>query len=356
MALQALARAHRDLLREAGCRVIGIAGSNGKTTTRHLIHHTLTCAGLTGSQSPKSFNNHIGVPLTLLAANPGHDFLACEIGTNHPGEVAELGALARPDIALITSIGEEHLEFLLDLHGVAREEGALLAHVAPGGTALLPAESRLPVPIPLPPEDAPHRPAIQRFDLDPVADRLPLPGAHNRLNASAAAAVARLFGIGDDTIAAALAVAGGAPMRSEVLFADDPARPTLINDAYNANPTSMRAAFAMLAEAPGPRVLILGDMLELGTIAADAHREIAVLAADGARRCIFIGEQFAAAVAGLGLTSGDAPVSAHAALTDALADEIAGLLAADDRVLLKGSRGMALERLIPAIVRRFEGD
>ncbi|MGD8208055.1 MAG: UDP-N-acetylmuramoyl-tripeptide--D-alanyl-D-alanine ligase, partial [Thiohalocapsa sp.] len=204
-ALQALASRYRDLLRAAGCRVVSVSGSNGKTTTRHLIHHVLTEGGLEGTQSLKSFNNHIGVPLTLLAARPEHDFVVAEIGTNHPGEIAELSAIARPDIAVITSIGEEHLEFLVDLDGVAREESALLAFVASGGIAILPAEGRLPVPLTLPAAPAFD---VQRFDIEPITAALPLPGAHNRLNASAASAVARCFGIDEKRIASAWPAAG----------------------------------------------------------------------------------------------------------------------------------------------------
>jgi len=347
-ALQALAARWRDVLGAAGCRIVSVSGSNGKTTTRHLIHHVLTAGGLTGSQSPKSFNNHLGVPLTLLGAQAGHDFLVAEIGTNHPGEVAELSAIVRPDIAVVTSLGEEHLEFLRDLYGVAAEESAVLEHVATGGRVLLPAEHRLPVPLTIP---ADTRLEIQRFDVDAITTRLPLPGEHNRLNASAASAVARCFGIPEDRIAAAWPVAGHAPMRGEVLHADDPSRPTVINDAYNANPTSMRAAIGVLAEYQTPRVAVLGDMLELGEATPSAHREIAALAADTAERCVLIGTHFAAAAAQLALD--ELAVSAHAAWSEQLAADIAAALTPATTLLVKGSRGMALERLLPALDARF---
>ncbi|WP_295878380.1 UDP-N-acetylmuramoyl-tripeptide--D-alanyl-D-alanine ligase [uncultured Thiohalocapsa sp.] len=347
-ALQALAVAWRDVLRGAGCRVVSVCGSNGKTTTRHLIHHVLSHAGLTGTQSPKSFNNHLGVPLTLLGARAAHDFLVAEIGTNHPGEIAELAAIVRPDIAVLTSIGEEHLEFFRDLTGVAREESAVLEHVADGGTAILLTVERLPVALTLP--QAPAF-AIERFDLDPVTADLPLPGEHNRLNASAASAVARRFGIAEDIIRGAWPAAGHAPMRGEVLHAEDTSRPTVINDAYNANPTSMRAALAVLGASPAPRVAVLGDMLELGAVTPSAHRDIAALAADTAERCVLIGPHFAAAAAQL-MLDGRA-VSAHPEWSDALAAEIAAGLAADATLLIKGSRGMALERLLPALDARF---
>lgn len=348
-ALQALAARWREVLGAAGCRIVGVCGSNGKTTTRHLIHHVLTHAGLAGSQSPKSFNNHLGVPLTLLGAKAVDDFLVAEIGTNHPGEIDALAALVRPDIAVVTSIGEEHLEFLRDLHGVAREESAVLAHIAAGGTAVLLAEDRLPVPLTLPPEPTF---AVTRFDLDPVAAGLALPGEHNRLNASAASAVARCFRIGDEAIAAAWPAAGHAPMRGELLHADDPARPTVINDAYNANPTSMRAALAVLGQYPSPRLAVLGDMLELGAVTASAHRDIAALAADTAERCVLIGPRFAAAAAQLALDA--RAVTAHPEWTNTLAADIVAGMEAHATVLIKGSRGMAVERLLPALDSRFD--
>jgi UDP-N-acetylmuramoyl-tripeptide--D-alanyl-D-alanine ligase len=348
-ALQALAAGWREMLRSAGCRVVSVCGSNGKTTTRHLIHHVLTHAGLVGTQSPKSFNNHLGVPLTLLGARAEHDFLVAEIGTNHPGEIAALASVVRPDIAVLTSIGEEHLEFFGDLTGVAQEESAVLEHVADGGTAILPLENRLPVALTIP---AQPKFEVRRFDLDPLTAGLPLPGEHNRLNASAASAVARCFGISEDRIASAWPAAGHAPMRGEVLHGDNPARPTVINDAYNANPTSMRAALAVLAAYPAPRIAVLGDMLELGEVTASAHHDIAALAADTAERCVLIGPHFAAAQSALdGQT-----VAAHAAWSETLAAEIAAALPADATVLIKGSRGMALERLLPALDARFGGD
>ncbi len=347
-ALQALARHWRERLRDAGCRVVAVCGSNGKTTTRHLIHHVLSYAGLRGSQSPKSFNNHLGVPLTLLAAPAGDDFLVAEVGTNHPGEIASLSAIVRPDIAVITSIGEEHLEFFEDLTGVAREESAVLEHILDGGTAILLTEARLPVQLTIPTEPAF---AILRFDLDPISAALPLPGEHNRLNASAASAVARCFGVAEARIANAWPAAGHAPMRGELIGADDPRRPTVINDAYNANPTSMRAALKVLADHPAPRIAVLGDMLELGQVTESAHRDIAALAAQTAERCVLIGPRFAAAAAELALDP--QAVSAHARWSDELPAQIATGLTAETTLLLKGSRGMALERLLPVLEARF---
>ncbi|WP_462320719.1 UDP-N-acetylmuramoyl-tripeptide--D-alanyl-D-alanine ligase, partial [Halochromatium sp.] len=346
-ALQTLASDWRDRLGDAGCRIISVSGSNGKTTTRHLIHHVLTDAGYDGTQSPKSFNNQLGVPLTLLAGRADHDFLVAEIGTNHPGEIAALAAIVRPDIAVVTSIGEEHLEFFHDLNGVAREESQVLEHLAEDGVAILPSPEHLAAPLTLPSQP---RFRVQHFDLDPVTAELALRGAHNRLNASAASAVARLIEIDDTRIASAWPNASAAPLRGEIIAADDAGRPTVINDAYNANPTSMRAALALLAEYPAPRWAVLGDMLELGTTAPAAHRAIMSEAALVCERCVLIGEQFAAITDAV---PADAAVEVHAAWSGEVAAQIAAEIGADTTLLIKGSRGMALERLLPALDAQF---
>lgn len=352
-ALQTLASHWRDQLRASGCRVISVSGSNGKTTTRHLIHQVLTRGGQTGTQSPKSFNNALGVPLTLLAARAEHGFVVAEIGTNHPGEIDRLAAIVRPDIAVITSLGEEHLEFFRDLAGVAREESQVLSHIEDGGVAIIPSSEHLAAPLTLPRRQGL---LIQRFGLDPVTAGLGLPGVHNRLNASAASAVARCFGIAEAEIADAWPCAQPAPMRGELIAADDPTRPTIINDAYNANPTSMRAALDLLAGYPSPRWAVLGDMLELGDAAPAAHRAIAARAAEVCQRCILIGEHFTAAYPPARPGATVARMTTHPQWSDALAVEIAAEMSAETTLLIKGSRGMALERMLPIIDAKLSRD
>jgi len=311
-ALQALADAYRDVLAAHGCCVIAVGGSNGKTTTRHLIHQLLVAGGLRGSQSPRSFNNHLGVPLTLLGASPDHDFVACEIGTNHPGEVAALARILRPDVAVITSIGAEHLEFFGDLAGVEREEYALLEFLAPDGLAYTP-----------------------RDGLEPYGGELALAGEHNRTNAAFAEAVAMHLGVDEDRIAAALATATAPPGRLSVRrLAQDV---ILIDDTYNANPDSMRAALDVLAGHPATRrIAVLGDMFELGDASAEAHRAVRELAEQVTDAAVFIGERF-----GGQRWTADLPA------------RIAGMINPGDAVLIKASRGMALERIIPAITDRY---
>ena len=232
--LLSLAAAYRATL--ARTRVVAVCGSNGKTTTTRLIEQALRST-LRGTASIKSFNNAVGVPLTILRARPDDDFLICEVGTNAPGEIAQLAAVVRPDIAVITSIGREHLEGLHDLAGVAREESSVLRFLAPGGRAVVTADSadlagllRCAGPErPCPPA------AITRFGLAPDSDlratdiraiddggavgiefainggtrvRLPLPRAQ-RLQRPRGLRRRAQFGIDEDRIIGSLAAAAG---------------------------------------------------------------------------------------------------------------------------------------------------
>lgn len=334
-ALQELASAYRDALASGGCKVIAVCGSNGKTTTRHLIHHVLTRCGLRGTQSPKSFNNHLGVPLTLLAASLNDDFVACEIGTNHPGEIASLGDITWPDAAVITSIGAEHLEFFKTIEGVAKEEAAILPFVRPRGYVTLPADAAeliapyydvqqgvvmLPVPPGKPDRDVP--------------EDFPLLGDHNRMNAALVVALSRWLDISPDAVNDALRCAEPPAGRLKAIRLGQGV--TVIDDSYNANPDSMRAALEVLSACDGRKVAVLGDMLELGEAGPDAHDQMADVARRIADHVVLVGEGFAGA-----------------AWTDGLPGDVAATLQPGDTVLLKASRGVGLERMIPAIEKRF---
>ncbi len=367
-ALQQLARVWRDELAAGGCQVIAICGSNGKTSTRHLLHQVLTACGLPGSQSPKSFNNHLGVPLTLLAAKPADKFVAAEIGTNHPGEIANLAQIVRPDIAVITSIGEEHLEFFKDLDGVAQEEAAVLSYMTPRGLAVLS------------PQAAGHTAPYERMTVGVervVADladaalpaELSMPGAHGRSNAAIVARVARHLGCSDGAIAQALGQGRAAEGRWQTIRLGRGV--TLIHDAYNANPSSVNAGLDELGGKPDagecwpcgtpkagasgtrkPCMVVLGDMFELGEAGPAAHRAIAerVLRTPNLRPAIFIGSEYARQAMHL---SGRAGIQVHETFTDELPMRVAALADPGDTLWLKGSRGMRLERLIPALEARF---
>lgn len=383
-ALLALGAAYRATLTRT--RVIAVCGSNGKTTTTRLIEQALRTT-FRGTASIKSFNNAVGVPLTILRAAPDDEFLVCEIGTNAPGEIDALAAVVRPDIAVITSIGREHLEGLGDLEGVAREEASVLRHLAPGGCAIVTADS--PELADLLRADGRTRPAppasILRFGFAPGADlrptdlratddggrigieftinggprvRLPLPGAHNACNALAAIAVARRLGIGDERTIGALADAAGAEMRMQVLripVGGGEAR--ILNDAYNANPESMAAALGTLSSlspaAGGRRVAVLGDMFELGSASDELHRGVvrrALMDRAGVDLLILIGQRMAAAAGALGQLADPAGrVVAMSGCGDDACRKAALHIRAGDLVLLKGSRRMKLERVLESL-------
>jgi len=360
-----------------------VGGSNGKTTTRNLIHHVLS-AKLKGTQSPKSFNNHIGVPLTLLAARESDDFVVVEIGTNHPGEIAALAQIVRPDVAVITSIGREHMAFFKTLQGVADEEATLLRYVQSGGLAMTPCDSVQSellhhFLIELPENitkiefgfSSLKKPTIQptaagyAFTLnDGVVFELPLLGRHNVNNACAAICVARWMNLKDADIQHSLATATGVPMRLQLVPLDDgPPRTAVINDAYNANPDSMQAALEQWLDYPLDdakhlrRVAVLGDMLELGDAAPDEHRAIGQRLADrltsrGAAdpaHIIVIGRLAVFYAETLARGWSQDHLTIIPAWSDAVPAQVAAVIRPGDLILLKASRGMELERLIPAM-------
>lgn len=378
-ALLRLAAAHRRTLEST--QVIAVGGSNGKTTTCRLLQAVLGDS-LRGTASPKSFNNAIGVPLTILSARKGDQFLICEVGTNAPGEIAPLAAVIEPDIAVITSIGREHLEGLGSIEGVIDEEARLLHALRPGGMAVVTADcpALLDAISPLfstkqPVSMGPHRTLLtfgrsDRADLrvsdievTPEAtsfllngrDRhaVPMPGAHNACNAAAVVAVARRLKLSPDAIHASLAKATGPDMRMQRSVV---AGVHFINDAYNANPDStlaaidtFRLAFAR-GGSGGRRVLILGDMLELGHDAPDLHREMgeAIAKAGCFDLVVLVGSLARNAASPLAAGPGSVRVECHPDAGPSHAAAIAAGLQPGDVVLLKASRGTGLERIITA--------
>jgi len=338
--------------------IVAIAGSNGKTSTKELTSAALGTR-LSVYATRGNLNNHVGVPLTLLAIPDDADVAVVEIGTNHPGEVAALRAFVEPDVAVVTSIGEEHLEGLGDLAGVLREESAVFTGV---GVAIVPAAqpevgeaarrlARSTVAAGLDAGDirpdswsiSPDGAGILRFG--DVEIRPPLRGEHNMRNAMLAVAVARSLGISIEDAAAGIARTPALPMRSAWV---EIGRFTVINDAYNANPASARESLRMLAalDTKRQRVAILGSMLELGAAGPALHDEIANLALRGPAQIIAGVGEFARALNAAApndsriITAADAPD---------LWPAISQRLAPDAVILLKGSRGTRLERLIPMI-------
>ena len=365
-ALEAAARVWRDAF--AG-PLIGVAGSNGKTTAKEMTAAILAQAGATLA-TRGNLNNHIGVPLTLLRLTDAHRFAVIETGANHPGEVAALVALARPSVGMITNAGAEHLEGFGSLEGVARAEGEMVAGLAADATAVINADDEF---------AAMWRTStaarVVTFGLKGGADfaasavrasvaadgfrtefhltapqgstdiRLSLAGTHNVANALAAAAAAASAGASLAHIRAGLAAVRAVPGRLQ--FRPGPGGAWLIDDSYNANPSSMHAAIEVLAGLEGRRWLALGDMGELGAFAADAHTEIGEFArAHGVERLYATGPLMARATESFGAGAfwfPDVP-ALGAALAAALAEGGPAV-----RLLVKGSRSNRLERLIAAL-------
>jgi UDP-N-acetylmuramoyl-tripeptide--D-alanyl-D-alanine ligase len=370
-ALARMALAYRRSLSAA--KVIAITGSSGKTTTKRLIDAVLSGA-LPGRAAPKSFNNDIGVPLTILGARPQDRYLVVEIGTNAPGEVGHLARIAEPDIAVITNIGRAHLEGFGSIEAIAREKASLLSHLSPDGTAVINADT---------PHLAPYVRAVPtaiRFGESAEADLrltargrhvpaqrggwfevngrlrfdLSLPGRHNAINALAAVAIGRRFALEDGQISAALAAVEPEPMR---MVEQHVAGLVFYNDTYNANPDSVAAALETFIEvaADAPRrVVILGDMLELGNAGPDLHREVGRRILDLDRQvridhALLIGP-LAAHIADV--LSGAWPPSRFSvvrAMNEKAQRLAARLLQPGDTVLVKASRGLGLERLVEAV-------
>lgn len=336
--------------------VIAVGGSNGKTSTKELLRAVLG-SRFTVHATAANLNNRIGVPLTLLALDDAADIAVVEAGTNEPGEIAILRHIIHPDVAVITTVQEEHLEGLGDLAGVMAEEMALCDEVP---VAVVPAA-----------EDAVVTEARRRaartvsaglgvgdrgatahglhadgrgwLEWDGARVEIPLHGEHNLRNAALALAVAAEFGLGPQTAAAGLARMSAPTMRSQVTPLG---RALLVNDAYNANPASARAALALLrAVGQGrQRVAVLGTMRELGAHAVRAHRGVAAAAlAPGIDLVCGLGE-FAAPLRDLG---GGDPRVVTAEDVDDLWERLRPRLAPDAAVLLKASRGVRLERLVP---------
>ena len=339
-----------------GKTIIGVAGSNGKTSTKDLLRASLERA-YNVHATTGNLNNRVGVPLTLLAMPPEAEVAVIELGTSLPGEVAILRDIAQPDIALVTSIAEEHLEGLGDLAGVLREEAAAYEGVAVG---LAPAaqleiaeaargKARRVVVAGLdgPADVKPDRweigaDGLGTIEIGGVTIRPPVRGLHNLRNAMLALAVARECGVAYDVAAEGIAKMPQPKMRSSW---EQVGQVTLINDAYNANPGSTRAAIELLKGTGSgrQRVIVLGTMRELGAASEQCHADIAGLAlASGADIVAGIGE-FAPALE----KQNDGKRVITARDVDDLWPRLQERLERNAIVLLKASRGVQLERLVP---------
>jgi len=363
-ALGALAgHLRRRLSGPGGPLVAGITGSNGKTTTKDLVAAALAPLGPVVA-SERSFNNSLGVPLTLLRMQRDTRAAVVEMGTNGPGEIAALAALARPHVAVITNIQPAHLLGLHSVGGVAREKAALLAALDGPRVAVLNRDDgcfeRLAAAAPGPvlsfglaagadvrATRVECRPEGTRFRLDGRRDvSLRLLGRHAVSNALAALAVARAADVDEDAAVEALAVVPSPPGR---LAPRRVGALTLVDDTYNANPGSFAAALAAVAESrlPGRLVVVAGEMLELGEASVPLHEAAGRQVAEArAALLVAVGSRARDVVAGA-RAAGLPAAAAHACTTREEAEELLrAQLRPGDVVLLKGSRGARLEALV----------
>ncbi len=353
VALGALAHYWR---RAWGKTIVGVAGSNGKTSTKDLLRAALG-RSYNVHATTGNLNNRVGVPLTLLALPPEAELAVVELGTSLPGEVAILRDIVEPDIALVTSIAEEHLEGLGDLAGVLREEAAVYEGVAVGIAPSAQAEiaeaarakakrvvvAGLDNGADLKPDRWEIGPdGLGVIEIAGVTVRPPVRGLHNLRNAMLALAVARECGVTYEDAAAGIAGMPQPKMRSAWEQVGDV---TLINDAYNANPGSTRAAIELLKGTGSgrQRVIVLGTMRELGAASEQCHADIAGLAlASGADIVAGIGE-FAPALE----KQNERERVITAPDVEDLWPQLQARLQRNAIILLKASRGVQLERLVP---------
>jgi len=363
LALGRLAAAWRE---ELAATIVGVTGSNGKTTVKELIRACLQQQGPTFA-TRGNFNNDIGMPLMLVRIKKEHRFAVLEMGANHAGEIAYLASIARPDVAVITNAAAAHLEGFGSLDGVSQAKGEILQGLGKDGIAVLNTDDDYfsywaslvkdgqvvsfglgagadvrAVDIETGTNGSSFR--LQLPDAE-EAIALPLVGTHNVRNACAAAAVAHVCGVAPANIRTALESVVPVGGRLQPLNACNGA--TLFDDSYNANPVSVVAAAEFLASLPGDNWLVLGDMMELGDDAAGMHRAVGEAARDcGIDRLFVLGELSRNTVEGFGERA------SWYSNADALIDDVSAALTSSVNVLVKGSRSMRMEIIVEALRER----
>jgi len=344
--------------------VIAVTGSNGKTTTKEMIAAILRRQfGDTVLATRGNLNNDIGLPLTLLAMDSGHGAAVIEMGMNHPGEIAYLTRLGAPTVAVVTNAQRAHLEGMGDLNQVAREKGSIFAGLGAGGVAVVNADDAY--------ADLWRRMAgshaLRTFGIDRAADvqaavrqkglttrlvlstpegkaelKLAVPGRHNARNALSAAAACLAAGIPLAAVVAGLE--GFTGLKGRLQRRKGRAGAVVLDDTYNANPDSVRAGIDVLAATVGRKVLVLGDMGEIGEASGQYHDEIGGYAkSQGVDRLLAIGDASQQAVRNFG------EGARHFADIDRLIGAVNKELAPETTVLVKGSRFMKMERVADAI-------
>lgn len=368
VALQTAAASYREGLDAV---VVGITGSTGKTTTKDLLAGALG-ASLAVVSAEKSHNNEIGVPLTLLAADPATDVVVAELAMRGAGQIRELARIAQPRVGVVVNVGVTHFELLGSVEAIARAKGELLEELPPDGLAVVNGDDRNSAPL-----AGMTRARVTRFGLGDdnqvraaevtvgddglvrfvaeiggarAAVRLPLMGRHNVYNALAALAVADELGVPLEAAAAGLAEARPSPMRMDVF--GTAAGVTVVNDCYNASPASMEAALDTVASmrVDGRRVAVLGEMLELGALSVDEHIGVGKRVTDaGIALLVTVGEGARSIAAGALEHGLEEAAWVSFADAEAAAAGLGSLIRRGDTVLVKASRLVGLERVVEAL-------
>lgn len=372
--LKAFQQTARVACRKIGAKVVAVTGSTGKTTTKDMITAVLKRIGKTAATAENN-NNEYGLPATILQADPDVDYMVLEMGMRGPGQIADLVYIAKPLIGVITNVGLSHYELMGSVESIAAAKAELAEGVRKQGTVIVNADD--------PWSDILSTRAVARVltfglekpaavtavnvtvdemakpsftvkaKIDEVGSEFPVklayPGVHNVYNALAAAAVCLVLNVSPDDIAKGLAEADLTKNRMDIIMSTSGA--IILNDTYNANPTSVAAALAALRDVKGTRkIAVLGDMLELGEMTAQAHGEIGRICFESGIDMLVAAGAAARSIAGGAKEAGmrDEAVIYYAVPDDAVAwmkDEIK----AGDVVLVKASRDLAFERIVACI-------
>ncbi len=362
--LSALGDIAAHVRRSYNPQLIGITGSNGKTTVKELCASILSQAGAC-HKTQKNYNNLIGVPMTLLGLNEDHAYGVIEMGTNQPGEIARLAAIATPDVAILTNINHAHLDGLGSLDGILSEKEAIFRFT--GKVAVYNPHQQYMQRVVIPENlrrvtfsDQPDTDIslieVTSQDLNGSSMRIDiagheittttcLPGRHNIMNVLAACAATHALGISPELIAKGIELATAPNMRSEIIVSD---HMTIINDSYNASPASMQAALDLLKSAPhSTKIAILGDMLELGGDSDELHAELGrSVAAAGIKRLVVTGAS-AKIVADAAIQGGmDAEAITEIGDVEEIRPLLRELTSQDACILVKASRALKLDRVV----------